>query len=139
MAHLALGDAVRPYHYFMLHFTDTESQATNHAISPTPTPTLNLTPTLTLNPTPTLTLTLTLSLTLSQATNHGADDAWNRANLPGNGSTPPWNEFVPRDVDTAAWRGNSFKRAIARIGDQINGLMDSFANDDTVLPLTPNP
>ena len=28
VAHLALGDAVRPYHYFMLHFTNTESQAT---------------------------------------------------------------------------------------------------------------
>ena len=37
VAHLALGDAVRPYHYFMLHFTDTESQATNHAITLTPT------------------------------------------------------------------------------------------------------
>ena len=44
---------------------------------------------------------------------------------------------MPRDVDTAAWRGNSFKRAIARIGDQINSLMDSFANDDTVPPLPP--
>ena len=92
VAHLALGDMARPYHYFMLHFTNTESQATNH----------------------------------------GADDAWNRANLPANGSTAPWTEFVPQDVDTAAWRGNSFKRAIARIGDQINGLMDSFATDDTV-------
>jgi len=92
VAHLALGDMARPYHFFMLHLTTTESQATNH----------------------------------------GADDAWNRANLPANGSTAPWTEFVPQDVDTAAWRGNSFKRAIARIGDQINGLMDSFATDDTV-------
>ena len=30
---LALGDAQRPYHYFLLHFTNTESMATNHGIS----------------------------------------------------------------------------------------------------------
>ena len=37
VAHLALGDMARPYHYFMLHFTNTESQAARHATTPTPT------------------------------------------------------------------------------------------------------
>ena len=63
----------------------------------------------------------------SQASSYGKSDAWNQQNL--NSSAPdtsvngaPWSEFIPIDTPEGnSWRGNSYKRAIARKGDQVTG------------------
>ena len=93
VAHLALGDAERPYHFFLLHYTDVDSQAVSH----------------------------------------GKSDTWNRANLGNASSTSEaaWPEYQPLDTEGASWQANSYKRAIARIGDSISTLIDAHGDDDT--------
>ena len=91
VAHIALGDAARPYHMFLLHFTDIDSQGIAH----------------------------------------GKSDAFNQHNA-GNSSEPPWQEFIPTDPEGSKWRANSYKRAIAKKGDEVDALIDRFGDEQTL-------
>jgi hypothetical protein len=70
----------------------------------------------------------------SQASSHGASDAYNQANMNASDGTPQdasWVEYIPIDAVGFSWRANSYKRAIARSGDMVNALIDAHGDELT--------
>ena len=43
----------------------------------------------------------------------------------------PWTEYIPQDAQGFLWRANSYKRAIARIGDMVDALIDAHGDEQT--------
>lgn len=70
-----------------------------------------------------------------QAANFGTSDMFNQANynhsVGESNADAPWEEFIPADPVGTSWRKNSYKRAIARSGDQVDELIDRFGDDRT--------
>ena len=42
-----------------------------------------------------------------------------------------WDEYVPEDSVGFTWRGNSYKRAIARSGDLVDALIEKHGDEHT--------